>query len=30
LVIHGANHNDDVMFGPSVADAVARLANAVA
>jgi uncharacterized protein len=30
LVIHGANHNDDVMFGPSVADAVARLAKAVA
>jgi uncharacterized protein len=30
LVISGANHNDEVMFGPPVADAVARLANAVA
>jgi uncharacterized protein len=30
LVIRGANHNDDVMFGPPVAEAVARLANAVA
>jgi uncharacterized protein len=29
LVISGANHNDDVMFGPRVAEAVARLANAV-
>jgi pimeloyl-ACP methyl ester carboxylesterase len=30
LVIRGANHNDDVMFGPPVADAVARLAKVVA
>jgi uncharacterized protein len=29
LVIRGANHNDEVMFGPPVAEAVARLANAV-
>ena len=28
-VIRGANHNDEVMFGPPVADAVARLAKAV-
>jgi uncharacterized protein len=30
VVIRGANHNDEVMFGPPVADAVARLAKAVA
>jgi pimeloyl-ACP methyl ester carboxylesterase len=30
LVIRGANHNDDVMFGPAIAEAVARLAKAVA
>jgi len=30
VVIHGADHNDEVMFGPRVADAVARLANVVA
>jgi pimeloyl-ACP methyl ester carboxylesterase len=30
VVIPGANHNDEVMFGPPVADAVARLAKAVA
>jgi uncharacterized protein len=30
VVIHGANHNDEVMYGPPVADAVARLAKAVA
>jgi len=30
VVIRGANHNDEVMFGPRVADAVARLAKAVA
>jgi uncharacterized protein len=30
LVIRGANHNDEVMFGPTVADAVARLAKVVA
>jgi uncharacterized protein len=30
LVIRGADHNDEVMFGPPVADAVARLAKAVA
>jgi uncharacterized protein len=30
LVIPGANHNDEVMFGPPVADAVARLAKTVA
>ena len=29
VVIHGADHNDEVMFGPRVAEAVARLANAV-
>ena len=29
LVIRGANHNDEVMFGPPVADAVARLSKAV-
>ena len=27
VVIAGADHNDPVMFGPRVADAVARLAN---
>lgn len=30
VVIRGADHNDAVMFGPPVADAVARLARAVA
>ncbi len=30
LVIRGANHNDDVMFGPAIAEAVARLGKAVA
>jgi pimeloyl-ACP methyl ester carboxylesterase len=30
VLIRGANHNDEVMFGPAVADAVARLAKAVA
>jgi pimeloyl-ACP methyl ester carboxylesterase len=30
VVIGGADHNDEVMFGPRVADAVARLAAAVA
>jgi pimeloyl-ACP methyl ester carboxylesterase len=30
VVIRGANHNDEVIFGPPVADAVARLAKAVA
>jgi pimeloyl-ACP methyl ester carboxylesterase len=30
VVIRGADHNDEVMFGPAVADAVARLAKAVA
>jgi uncharacterized protein len=30
VVIRGVNHNDEVMFGPPVADAVARLAKAVA
>jgi fermentation-respiration switch protein FrsA (DUF1100 family) len=30
VVIPGADHNDPVMFGSQVADAVARLANAVA
>jgi pimeloyl-ACP methyl ester carboxylesterase len=30
VVVRGANHNDEVMFGPLVADAVARLAKAVA
>lgn len=29
VVIRGADHNDGVMFGPRVADAVARLAAAV-
>ncbi len=29
VVIPGADHNDPVMFGPPVADAVARLAHAV-
>jgi uncharacterized protein len=29
VVIPGADHNDAVMFGPQVADAVARLARAV-
>ena len=29
LVITGADHNDPVMFGPRVADAVARLARSV-
>lgn len=29
VVIHGADHNDEVMFGPRVAEAVARLAKAV-
>ena len=28
VVIRGADHNDPVMFGPGVADAVARLAHA--
>ena len=30
VVIRGADHNDEVMFGPRVAEAVARLATAVA
>ena len=30
VVIRGADHNDEVMFGPVVADAVARLATTVA
>lgn len=30
VVIRGADHNDEVMFGPAVADAVARLARTVA
>jgi uncharacterized protein len=30
VVIRGADHNDEVMFGPPVADAVARLAREVA
>jgi hypothetical protein len=30
VVIPGADHNDAVMFGSRVADAVARLARAVA
>lgn len=30
VVIRGADHNDEVMFGPIVADAVARLATTVA
>ena len=29
VVVPGADHNDPVMFGPTVADAVARLARAV-
>ena len=29
VVIAGADHNDPVMFGPRVADAVARLAHGV-
>jgi pimeloyl-ACP methyl ester carboxylesterase len=29
VVISGAGHNDPVMFGPRVADAVARLADEV-
>jgi pimeloyl-ACP methyl ester carboxylesterase len=29
VVIRGADHNDEVMFGPRVADAVARLAAAI-
>lgn len=29
VVLAGADHNDPVMFGPPVADAVARLANGV-
>jgi pimeloyl-ACP methyl ester carboxylesterase len=29
VVIRGADHNDPVMFGPRVADAVARLARSV-
>jgi uncharacterized protein len=29
IVIRGANHNDEAMSGPAVADAVARLAKAV-
>jgi uncharacterized protein len=29
LVFRGADHNDEVMFGPRVAEAVARLANTV-
>lgn len=29
VVIQGADHNDEVMFGPRVAEAVARLAKAV-
>jgi uncharacterized protein len=29
VAIRGANHNDEAMFGPAVADAVARLAKAV-
>ena len=30
VVVRGADHNDEVMFGPVVADAVARLATTVA
>jgi hypothetical protein len=30
VVVRGADHNDEVMFGPVVADAVARLAATVA
>lgn len=29
MVLQGADHNDPVMFGPAVADAVARLAQSV-
>ena len=29
VVIEGAGHNDAVMYGPRVAEAVARLANMV-
>jgi pimeloyl-ACP methyl ester carboxylesterase len=29
LVLSGADHNDEVMFGPQVADAVSRLAAAI-
>jgi len=29
VVMRGANHNDEAMFGPAVADAAARLAKAV-
>jgi len=29
LVIRGADHNDEVMFGPRIADAVSRLATSV-
>lgn len=29
VVIRGADHNDDVMFGPRVADAITRLAKSV-
>jgi hypothetical protein len=29
VVLEGAGHNDAVMFGPEVADAVADLADAV-
>jgi len=29
VVIRGADHNDEVMFGPRVADAVARLGSAL-
>jgi pimeloyl-ACP methyl ester carboxylesterase len=30
VVIEGADHNDAVMFGPRVADAVVRLARSIA
>jgi pimeloyl-ACP methyl ester carboxylesterase len=30
MVVEDADHNDAVMFGPQVADAVARLADKVA
>ena len=29
VVLEGADHNDGVMFGPRVADAVARLADSL-
>jgi hypothetical protein len=29
VVFEGAEHNDAVMFGPRVADAVARLADSL-